>query len=624
MRITGRVGMPVRGFVSTLLHRQSCAIVPRRVPQPPNTTPRTTIVYRQFSSYKPNMGWLDVSGYTLEARARSEELVLETHQKNDPLLVVGYHHTDKEQSNAALLITTVFPSKKEPFPLLAYYDKFLETLLRRSEMTSTPKKTLIMESKACCGIGTTGKILSLQEIQSKKREQVSLDKRIILHPEQIVWHDRTLAAETTQLRDGLQRTTWYWERPESAEQEDDDDDDDSRIPLGELFPQISSTDALEIMREVAEEIYEVYYNFEDCKRSGEEQIDFNVRRHRRQTRKMSDKPTSGSVRSMSTLIVPQEEEPSVPIVDLSLPLTDVGVQIHQACTTTGFFYLANHGVSSALCDNVLEQARHMFTTLTEEQKEAISVAHSNSYRGYQRMGVNVTSQQRDGHEALDLVSESKDAQRPPGYALTNYGQNQWPDPAIVPDLRPTIEQYIAAMNTVGQRLANATSLGLGLGPDFLRPYFTDPYWSMRLIRYPSVKDGAENDENDSDAYDFGVGEHTDYGVFTMILCDNVPGTLQIRPKGTSDYRWVDPIPDTFICNIGDMLARWTNNVYVSTPHRVLRPAVDRVSVPFFFDPNYTAQIAPIEAALRADEPPCFAPIMYGDHLLAKTSQNFKV
>ena len=305
---------------------------------------------------------------------------------------------------------------------------------------------------------------------------------------------------------------------------------------------------------------------------------------------------------------------SVPLVDMSLPLEQIGNQIHQACTTTGFFYLANHGVEPDLCTGVLEQARSMFSTLTDAEKEAISVAHSNSYRGYQRMGVNITKERKDAHEALDLVSESTAARRSPDHGMTNYGANQWPNPQQLTNLRPTIEQYIEEMNTVGKRLADATSLGLGLEPEFFRPYFTDAYWSMRLVRYP----GSNNH-----AYDYGVGEHTDYGVFTMILCDNVPNTLQIRPKGSTQWQLVDPIPGTFICNIGDMLARWTNNIYVSTPHRVLCPGSDRISVPFFFDPNYGSQIAPIEDLVqRSNQPPCFDPIMYGDHLLAKTSTNF--
>ena len=322
---------------------------------------------------------------------------------------------------------------------------------------------------------------------------------------------------------------------------------------------------------------------------------------------------------------------SVPIVDMSLPPKDLGRAVHQACTTVGFFHLIHHGVSKDLQRTILRETRDMFSLLTHDQKEAFSVAHSNSYRGYQRVGVNITGDQPDGHEGLDLVSESPRAirrqqqqQQDHLHGLTNYGLNQWPDPALMPNLRRTVEQYIQELNGVGNRLMAAASLGLGLGPEFFQPYFTDAYWSMRLLRYPGV---AFEDTHDDNYYEYGVGEHTDYGVFTMILCDDVKNALQIRPKGSnsSDWMTVDPIEGGFICNIGDMLARWTNNIYVSTPHRVLRPHRDRISVPFFFDPNYDSWIEPIRELVQASgRPACFQPILYGDHLLAKTSKNFRI
>lgn len=306
----------------------------------------------------------------------------------------------------------------------------------------------------------------------------------------------------------------------------------------------------------------------------------------------------------------------VPIIDMSLPPAALGAAVHEACTTVGFFHVVNHGVSQELQARVLDATRRFFE-LSLEDKEALSVAHSNSYRGYQRVGVNITQTKLDGHEALDLVSESTRADRKRADGLTNYGKNQWPDHQL-PALRPMLEdEYIPQMTNVGNRLLSAAALGLGLGEDFFRPYFTDAYWSMRLVHYP-----AANTHN----YDFGVGEHSDYGVFTMILCDHVQNTLQIRPKGQDDWVTVDPIDNGFVCNIGDMLARWTNNIYVSTPHRVLRPVdQSRLSVPFFFDPNYDSLIAPIPKLVeQSGRPACFEPILYGDHLLGKTSKNFVI
>ena len=246
----------------------------------------------------------------------------------------------------------------------------------------------------------------------------------------------------------------------------------------------------------------------------------------------------------------------VPIVDLSLPIEDVGKDLHEACTTVGFFHLVNHDVSDTLRSGVLEEARRMFVGLTPQQKESFSVEHSNSYRGYQRIGVNITKDQQDGHEGFDIVSESHRAIRNPPHpdGITNFGQNLWPDPDWMPSLRPTIDQYVTEMNIVGMKLLQAASSGLGLSKDYFIPYFEDPYWSMRLIRYPpsSVAHPPSNtlaadtitDEsngqprsssnNINDKFEYGVGTHTDYGVFTMILCDEVRDTLQILPKRKND------------------------------------------------------------------------------------------
>jgi isopenicillin N synthase-like dioxygenase len=192
---------------------------------------------------------------------------------------------------------------------------------------------------------------------------------------------------------------------------------------------------------------------------------------------------------------------------MSLSEQEIGDCIHHACTTDGFFFIVQHGVSKDLCSRILHQARLLFTVLSPQDKEAISVKHSESYRGFQGMGVNVTNGQPDGHEALDLISEStkaivsrkrlQDSSLP---SLTNFGKNQWPDPNLLPDFRSTTEEYIDAMQTLGRRLMGACSRGLGLDPRYFEPYFDDAYWTMRMIRYPIQSDIIQKD------YDFGVGK----------------------------------------------------------------------------------------------------------------------
>jgi isopenicillin N synthase-like dioxygenase len=190
---------------------------------------------------------------------------------------------------------------------------------------------------------------------------------------------------------------------------------------------------------------------------------------------------------------------------MSLSEEALGDAIHDACSRVGFFIIVNHGVSEELRNNVLRQARKLFTELSDGEKEAISVEHSNSYRGYQKLGVNVTKGRVDGHEALDLVSESSRADRTMYINgrptdLTNYGKNQWPDPTRLPDFRTTTETYIGQMQEVGKRLMAGCSRGLGLHPSYFEPYFDDPYWTMRMIRYPPQQ------QHEEVGYDFGVGE----------------------------------------------------------------------------------------------------------------------
>ena len=166
------------------------------------------------------------------------------------------------------------------------------------------------------------------------------------------------------------------------------------------------------------------------------------------------------------------------------------------------------------------------------------------------------------------------------------------------------------------------AVGLGLPKTYFDEYYDDSFWVLRVIHYPPTQ---PHSSSSSKSKDLGCGVHTDYGCLTMIHAEDTPGCLQaMTTKG--DWVTVEPVPGAFVCNVGDMLARWTNGIYRSTPHRVLRPVGRRrISIPFFFEPNYTATIAPLsECCEETGKPPKFAPIMYGDHLLSKTSTNFSL
>ena len=157
-------------------------------------------------------------------------------------------------------------------------------------------------------------------------------------------------------------------------------------------------------------------------------------------------------------------------------------------------------------------------------------------------------------------------------------------PAQVPELRDTVLPFLDAMTTLGHRLAWGMAVGLGLEPGWFHEHLTaDPLILFRIFRYPP--EAKEPEPN------WGVAEHTDYGLLTMLRQDTSGGLQVHAPSG-----WIDapPLPGTFVCNLGDMLERMTGGRYRSTPHRVRNPSDgDRLSFPFFFDPAWDAEVLPV-------------------------------
>mmetsp|Transcript_73790 Transcript_73790/g.164012 ORF Transcript_73790/g.164012 Transcript_73790/m.164012 type:complete len:264 (+) Transcript_73790:22-813(+) len=257
----------------------------------------------------------------------------------------------------------------------------------------------------------------------------------------------------------------------------------------------------------------------------------------------------------------------VPLIDLSGDPLLVGKALRRACTEVGFFQLIGHNVPTALTNGILREASDFFAR-PQAEKEQISIRNSSTYRGYQRVHENVTGNKPDSHEAIDLYSESPLAHRASG---GHFGRNQWPlHPA---GLQPTVEAYVHEMSRVGTTIMQALAGSLELPRDHFQPFYNDPFWCVRLIRYEPSN------------HHLGVGTHTDYGCLTLVHADDTPAMLQAQ---NIDGEWitVEPVPGAFTCNVGDMLARWTNGLFASTPHRVLPPpeGSSRISVPFFFEP----------------------------------------
>ena len=292
----------------------------------------------------------------------------------------------------------------------------------------------------------------------------------------------------------------------------------------------------------------------------------------------------------------------LPVIDVS-PLRAgaagrraVAAEIGRACRQAGFFYVTGHGVGEDLQRRLELHSRAFFDQDVERKLEIRMARGGRAWRGYFPLGDELTSGRPDLKEGIYFGAELP-PDHPAVLAGTPlHGPNLFPvEPA---GLRETVLDYLTAMTALGHTLMAGIALSLDLDESyFAERYTADPLILFRIFNYPRTP--APTDR-------WGVGEHTDYGLLTMLKQDN-NGGLQVKSRSG----WIDapPVPGSFVCNIGDMLDRLTAGRYRSTPHRVLPSVVrDRLSWPFFFDPGFDARIP---AAGR-----------YGDYLLAKIGKVF--
>lgn len=324
---------------------------------------------------------------------------------------------------------------------------------------------------------------------------------------------------------------------------------------------------------------------------------------------------------------------TVPIVDIG-PLVAgapdrprVADAIGAACRECGFFYITGHGVDSALLSRLEAVSRRFFALEPAEKLKIPMSAGGRAWRGYFQLGDELTSGKPDRKEGIYFGAELPADHPDVRAGLPLHGPNLFP---AIEGFREVVLEYMDHLTRVGHALMAGISLSLGLEEDyFVTRYTADPLVLFRIFHYPAPEPRPPAADREEPAW--GVGEHTDYGLLTILWQDDVGG-LEVK----SQRNWVaaPPIPGTFICNIGDMLDRLTRGLYRSTPHRVRnRTGRDRLSFPFFFDPNFHAVVRPIEALAalpfeddrreRWDQ----ASVhefggTYGDYILGKVSKVF--
>lgn len=308
----------------------------------------------------------------------------------------------------------------------------------------------------------------------------------------------------------------------------------------------------------------------------------------------------------------------IPVIDVSgainrSDLEGVAKAIYQAATDHGFFYISGHGISPALCEQTFSISKEFFE-LRPEDKQTVSV--NTNQRGWMAKGMS----QLPGAKTHDLKEvffwgyETKldDPDILAGKPLV--AVNQWPTQTF-PDLKELLVPYYDAVRTVAGHLMAAIAVSLGQDAGFFENVYKKPLARGQLVFYPPSTQMDEREER------FGVAPHTDFGVLTLLLQDN-SGGLQVQSKSGE---WIEapPISGTLVCNIGDLLARWSNNRFTSTLHRVVnRTQNARYSIPVFFDPHTDTVIDPIDLGVLKENA-LYEPVITGQHISSRNKQSFK-
>lgn len=309
----------------------------------------------------------------------------------------------------------------------------------------------------------------------------------------------------------------------------------------------------------------------------------------------------------------------IPVIDTAPLLADeqqgsaegaaaVARDLRRAAETVGFFYIRNHGIPETLLDEAFALARRFFA-LPEEQKAALRIA--GRHRGWLGFGGATMPGERlpDLKESFiwgfDLPPDDPEATTP-GRIL---GFNRWPE--ALPEMPDVLNRYFTEANRCGARVLRAFAVGLGIDPGTFTRSFDRPVSRGSLIHYPPQPPDLAREQ-------FGVSPHTDFGVLTL-LAQDMNGGLQVR-GASGDWVTAHPIPGTLVVNVGDLLARWSNDRFASTPHRVVNSSGrERYSIAFALDPDHDTLVEPIVAA---GEAPRYEPVRCGDYIDGRYTKAF--
>lgn len=317
------------------------------------------------------------------------------------------------------------------------------------------------------------------------------------------------------------------------------------------------------------------------------------------------------------------ETTSVPLIDISPFLAgspegkrDVARQLAAACTDIGFFAITGHGVSEAVIDE-MRRLSHIFFELPEDEKNRAVHPIADTPRG-----LRVFAGESLGRTAgTNAPADFKEFYHfgPESWPADDYHNGEVGRRYFIPNLWPehpagfeaAANAYYRATEELAAVMMRIAALALDLPEDYFQDKIDCHVTAIRINHYPARTPTPEDGQ-------IRAGSHTDYGLFTILMGEDGPGGLQVQTRRGD---WIDVVtrPEFFVINVGDLLMRWTNDVWVSNPHRVTNPppcvelVEGRVSIGFFQQPNYDAVIECIPSCRGPDNPPRYKPVRSGDY-----------
>lgn len=314
---------------------------------------------------------------------------------------------------------------------------------------------------------------------------------------------------------------------------------------------------------------------------------------------------------------PPASAEDIPVLDLTAlrageDTTALAKQLREVCQGIGFFYVKGHGIPDELMAATFEASRRFFAQPLEER---MKINKDRFHRGYLPIGTTrYPGKAPDLKDSFDIGVELALDHPDVVAGLPLHGPNQWPD---LDGFRAPVEAYFQAVRECGLRLLGLFAESLEVEKDFFTRHYDNPTILMRMLHYPPQSEAVEEGS-------IGAFPHSDYGVMTL-LAQDPSGGLELRKL---DGSWIGApyIPGTLVVNIGDLMARWTNDVYRSNLHRVVnRLGTERYSIPFFFNPNHRALVECIPSCAGPDRPALYPPVEAGEYVADKirTNQGFK-